>query len=165
MSYKTQNRAWHYLFIFLFIYFIFIFFIFFFSVILLDHLNEFPIKCPDPVLDVCNCGFAVVDDTAIYVAFGYRDLDLASTDLQVDASYRQLVWLRHKNVCKFDLKSSEWTVLTPMEHLVQKHRLRLHKIGDYLYAIGHGTNDSIQCFNLVTKKQEDSVDVNISGDT
>ncbi len=135
----------------------------------LDRINEFPIKCPDPALEIRSCGFAVVDDAEIYIAFGYvKEPDFLHA-LPEDALNRQRIWLERNNFCKFDLKSSKWTVLTPMQNLIQDCYLRLHKFGDYLYALGLGINDMmdeylVQRFNLVTKKWEESITVSMPGE-
>ncbi len=133
----------------------------------LDRLNEFPV-CPDPVLFVRNYGFAVVNNTEVYVAFAYVE-EPDDLDLPEEALNRQRIWLEHNNFCKFDLKSNKWTILTPMKNLVDDYRLRLHKFDDYLYALGHGIHDVlddylIQRYNLVTDTWEDHITVNMPGE-
>ncbi|XP_072050632.1 kelch-like protein 25 isoform X2 [Amphiura filiformis] len=136
----------------------------------LHHLSDFPYV--NPYLDTeyrFGSSGMVYDNKEIYVACGKEDAD-ANDEFNEDASIDVWLmydsWLEEKNFFKFDLENNEWTVQKPMKRVMRSESLYLHRLSDYIYAVGEdedGGDYFVQRYSLVSKEWDECVPVSVPG--
>ncbi|XP_072050076.1 uncharacterized protein [Amphiura filiformis] len=134
---------------------------------LLHHLNDFPYTYPYVRAEFrFRCRAMVYDKKEIYLACGMEGSDydafLEDEPADLDAQYGD--WLEEKNFFKFDLESNEWTVQKPMKRVMRSESLYLHRLSDYIYAVGEdedGDNYFVQRYSLVSNEWDECVPVSV----